>query len=64
MTKEQAIQAMKKGERVRHRFFTSDEHIFLKGEIVHDEDGFNLGTISDFFKYRKDAAFDNDWEIV
>ena len=66
MTREQAIQALKDGKKVTHRFFASDEYI----RIIHcpakpikltDEKGLILGTLEEFMFYRTDKWFDTDW---
>lgn len=63
MTKEEAIQAMKDGKKVTHRYFTDDEYIFIneKGDI-QTEDGAKVDP-DEFWKYRQQIAFNEDWEL-
>lgn len=62
MTKLEAINAMKDGHKVTHRYFTPDEFIFMKGNRIHTEDGANVFE-DEFWKYRQNEAFLFDWEI-
>ncbi len=64
MTKNEAKVAMQSGKKVRHRFFTDDEHITMNkaGKIVSDE-GYEWDE-QEFFSYITSKAWDTDWEIV
>lgn len=35
MTKQEAIQAMREGKKVTHRYFSSDEWMGIKGEMFY-----------------------------
>lgn len=61
MTKHEAIQQLKKGKKLTHRFFDADEYIHLIDDEIHDENGININK--DFWKYRTSKSWLNDWEI-
>ena len=65
MTKEEAIQAMKEGKKVTHRFFTDDEFVRQpKPEI--DEYEFEDGVVTSnilFWHFRKEEYWNDGWEI-
>ena len=68
MTREEALQAMIDGEKVTHRFFTSDEYIYMKAQDIFTEEGYNMGTVHDeFWWIRGDRPGSemwlDDWEI-
>ena len=67
MTKFEAIIAMDKGHKVRHRFFAPGEFIRIgvnnnNAPALMDE---NQGELNweEFWGYRTSSNFDNDWEI-
>jgi hypothetical protein len=65
MTREQIIEALEKGETVRHLYFDKDECIrqdLNTGDYI-DEKGYVLDR-ADFWKYRQEKYFDTGWEIV
>jgi len=64
MTKEEAIQAMKEGRKVRHGHFGEEEYMIsnLSGTRYSFEDG-NTCSKEEFWKYRSEESFDNDWEL-
>lgn len=62
MTKDEAITAMKNGDKVTHRYFTPDEYIFMKGSLIYTEDGANCFP-DEFWKYRQCESFLTDWSI-
>jgi hypothetical protein len=63
MTKTEAIQAMKNGHKVTHRYFADTEYITMKGNFtIVDENGYHCED-KIFWSYRLSAAFDKDWEI-
>lgn len=39
MTKQEAIEFMKKGGKVTHRYFTPGEWMTMKGHVIYFEDG-------------------------
>lgn len=62
MSRAEAIESMKKGNKVTHPYFTNDEFIYLD-EFHHiiDENGLDLGTISEFFSIRQSMT--DNWSI-
>jgi hypothetical protein len=63
MTKQEAIEAMKSGAKVTHRYFSPDEWITMKGNLtIIMEDGVSLSTV-EFWKYRTGEDFETDWSI-
>lgn len=63
MNKEEAIQYMRNGGRVTHRWFTSDEYIWMCYDHIISEDDVDHGTIDDFFATRSFHQFESDWSI-
>lgn len=64
MTKQEAIEAMKKGEKVTHRYFTSDEWVKTNQDatLYILEDGVECSPL-EFWMWRTDIAWNSDWEI-
>jgi hypothetical protein len=66
LSKKQAIQAMKKGQKVRHRSFTSSEWVKIAEHRVNRyefEDGC-ISKVDEFWSTRKHENWLTDWEIV
>ena len=65
MTKQEAIELMKKGERLSHYGFTPDEWIESNsdGSIYTLEDGVKC-TFTEFWIWRKDVLWLNGWNLV
>lgn len=63
MTKDEAIQAMKQGKKVTHRYFASDEYVCIKTEDEFTfEDGVTCSP-QEFFSTRNHRDWETDWEI-
>jgi len=63
MSKEQAIEAMKAGKKVAHRYFSPHEWITMKGNLtVITEEGYSIST-AEFWKYRYQKEYLTDWHI-
>ncbi len=62
MTKEEAIKAMKAGEKVTHRFFEPNEWITMKGSMIITEEGYSCLEI-EFFGFRRSKEWETDWSI-
>ena len=62
MSKEEAIQAMKEGKKVTHRFFSSDEWMTIENGFLLLEDGVRI-SLEDFFNFRSDSLWDNGYEL-
>jgi hypothetical protein len=70
MTREEALQAMIDGEKVTHRFFASNEYIYMKAQNIFTEEGYDMGTVHDEFWWRRGDNRDGyrhmwheDWSI-
>lgn len=65
MTKQEAIQAMQDGKKVRHEYFMDDEFISMTDNEIFDEKGYKMrGANFDFWTDRKGEAWENGWSIV
>jgi hypothetical protein len=63
MTKNEAIQAMREGKKVRHYYFSKDEWMTLtSGGMYLLEDGV-VCSPSEFWRWRTEKSWDTDWEI-
>ena len=62
MTKQEAKQALEDGFKIAHRNFFSDEFIFRNNGVLTDEGGIQLDE-EDFWRYRQDPVYDNNWDI-
>ena len=62
MTKQAAIEAMKSGEKVTHRFFEYNEWITMKNEFIVSEDGCVYKS-KEFWSVRKSDYWNTDWSI-
>ena len=62
MTKQEAIQAMKKGVKVTHWLFTPNEYVFIHPEknVLMDENNYELSWF-EFWKYRENPNFETGW---
>ena len=69
MTRVEAIQAMRYGERITHTYFSPDEYLFMEEEEVSSEDGVHWGYINDPRNFKctcldpTDPTFDDGWSI-
>ena len=65
MEKNEAIQAMKDGKKVTHRYFSEGEWCKSSsdGKEIYTEDGYTHSA-SEFWSYRETEGFDNGWSIV
>jgi len=65
MTKNEAIEAMHKGEKVTHRYFSDEEFVYMKGHdrrTVWTEDGAHIAA-SIFWDDRAGDAWETDWSL-
>lgn len=60
MTRREAIQAMKKGFKVTHDYFSSNEYITMIDDKIVTEEGYKFNT-TEFWSYRTDEHWDTDW---
>ncbi len=62
MTKHEAIQALKEGKKLTHRYFDSHEWIRQEGFTMIMEDGASI-DVDTFWKDRNFNNFETDWSI-
>ena len=62
MTKQEAIEAMQKGEKVTHRFFDIEEWITMIGNRIFTEEGYSASPVT-FWGDRCSIQWESDWEI-
>lgn len=64
MTKLEAIQQMKAGQKLTHSNFTPEEWVKSnqRGTVYFFEDGVEL-PMEEFWRWRTSASWDNDWSI-
>lgn len=64
MTKEEAIEQMKQGKKVRHRYFGQDEWIAMKSDFtIVTEEGYHCDA-NEFWSWRKSKSWNTDWELI
>jgi hypothetical protein len=63
MTKTEAIEAMKRGEKVTHQYFTQDEWVTMKGNRIVFEDGVNMSP-DEYWAYREGNGWKDEYSIV
>lgn len=65
MTKQEAIEAMKKGHRVTHRFFMNNEWIEMDNifPVIKCEDGCTV-IACQFWRYRTAPEWETGWSII
>ena len=62
MTKQEALDALKNGKRVRHYYFSEDEWVEqLNKNTYIFEDGCHC-PVDEFWRFRQE--FEDDWSIV
>lgn len=61
-SKEEAIILMKQGEKLRHPYFSDDEWITMKGNIVVMELGQECWA-SEFWRDRQSSGWENGWAL-
>ncbi len=62
MSKEEAIQEIKEGKKVTHRYFLDDEWITMIGNIIRMEKGQECWA-SEFWRDRQGEAWHQDWKL-
>ena len=63
MTREEALQAMKYGCKVTHKYFTDDEFIYMKDHNIFSEEDYDFGSVFGEFWQEKsrNENFDDGW---
>ena len=65
ITKEAAIEACKKGAKIAHKYFSSDEWVEFRNGSFYTEDGCNMGGLySEFWTIRTGGCWETGWRIV
>lgn len=60
MTRPQALEEMKNGKKIKHKYFSNEEFIYMDGTIIMSEDGYNF---CDWWEtYGKELGNDG-WDI-
>jgi hypothetical protein len=62
MSRAEAIKAMREGKKVTHEYFTPTEWATMENGEILLEDGVRCHP-SEFWRWRRDASFDNGWSI-
>lgn len=62
MTKTEALEAMKMGKKVTHRYFSADEWMTIENGLILLEDGVKC-SITEFFKWRTDASWNDGYSL-
>jgi hypothetical protein len=63
MTRFEAAQALKAGKKLTHKYFEPNEWVKGDGDGMYLlEDGVRCSA-AEFWKWRQQPAFDNDWGI-
>ncbi len=63
MSKDEAIQALMSGKKVRHRYFSDDESVSIVDGKYKFEDGVAMSEF-EFWQLRPDECWLTDWETV
>lgn len=64
MTKQEAIAAMQKGNRVKHSLFSSNEWMKMNEAGEYEfEDGYTM-DVDTFWSIRDQEYWENNWKIV
>ena len=62
MTKAEAIQAMREGNKVTHGYFSDHEYITMRGNVIFTEKGYSLWA-NEFWSYRTGDAWETGWSL-
>ena len=62
MTKEEAIKAMQDGEKVTHRYFSSNEWMSMHDGLIVLEDGAMCAPY-EFWRWRTDPVWNNGYDL-
>ena len=63
MTKQEAIQALKEGHKVRHKLFSNDEYLYMEnGELYYEVCTYL--PFDEFFELRSGKDWEDGWLII
>ena len=63
MNRNEAIQAMREGKKVRHHYFLPDEYMSMTPDGNYLLEEGVVCTPYEFWKYRSEKQWDANWEI-
>ena len=63
MTKQEAIQSMREGNKLTHYYFSPEEWVTIENGKMLFEDGVRC-DISEFWKYRTVSGWNTGWSII
>lgn len=62
LTKQQAIEAMREGKKITHRYFSPEEYITIKDNKIVTEEGYRCSQM-EFWAYRTSKEFETGWYL-
>lgn len=62
MTKQEAIEEMKKGVKITHHYFSSYEWMTIEGNRIRTEDDC-LHNMNEFWSYRTDSSWNDGYSL-
>lgn len=62
MTQDEAKQAARKGQKITHTYFSSNEFVTVEKGILKDENDYHLNW-DEFWEIRSGASWQRDWDI-
>jgi hypothetical protein len=60
LTRDQALAMMRAGYKVTHRYFCSDEYLYMEHGIIHSEEGYDF---TEGWRERTGGVWDNGWGV-
>lgn len=63
LTKTEALEALKRGEKIAHRYFAEHEYVKLTAENNYKFEDGNISTQDRFWEFRKESYWETGWYI-
>ena len=63
MTKQEAIQLMREGIKVKHRFFIDDEWVIMEDSVTIINQDYQAFSTFEFWRYRTQVEWEEGWSI-
>lgn len=64
MKRQEAYDAMLDDKVIRHRFFDEGEYIYMKGNFIFTEEGYNMWSeFDEFWSSKKTNGWEDGWSI-
>lgn len=60
--REEAIKLLKKGYKIRHKYYSDNEYIYMKDGIIYSEEDYDMGGLDGEF-WTKYQTFQDGWEL-